>query len=113
VATALDSTRRRLLVRATVQNPVGLLKPEMFASVKIFTGEGAAAPAVPRDAIIYEGESARAWAVRDEGKAIELRRVTVGHTSGNMVEVLSGLTSEDRVITKGSLFIDRVATAAR
>ena len=113
VATALDSTTRRLLVRATVQNPVGLLKPEMYASVKIFTGEGDAAPAVPRDAIIYEGENARAWAVRDEGKAIELRRVTVGHTSGNMVEVLSGLTSEDRVITKGSLFIDRVATAAR
>jgi cobalt-zinc-cadmium efflux system membrane fusion protein len=80
---------------------------------KIFTGEGDAAPAVPRDAIIYEGESARAWAVRDEGKAIELRRVTVGPTSGNMIEVLSGLTSEDRVITKGSLFIDRVATAAR
>ena len=113
VATALDSTTRRLLVRATVQNPVGLLKPEMFASVKIFTGEGDAAPAVPRDAIIYEGENARAWAVRDEGKAIELRRVTVGQTSGNMIEVLSGLTSEDRVITKGSLFIDRVATAAR
>ena len=30
-------------------------------------------------------------------KRIELRRVTVGQTSGNMVEVLSGLTSEDRV----------------
>jgi hypothetical protein len=31
------SIRQRggLLVRATVQNPVGLLKPEMFASVKI------------------------------------------------------------------------------
>ena len=113
VATALDPTTRRLMVRATVQNPVGLLKPEMFASVKIFTGEGDAAPAVPHDAIIYEGESAHAWAVRDEGKAIELRRVTIGLTSGNMVEVLSGLTSEDRVITKGSLFIDRVATAAR
>jgi membrane fusion protein, heavy metal efflux system len=113
VATALDPTTRRLMVRATVQNPVGLLKPEMFASVKIFTGEGDAAPAVPHDAIIYEGESAHAWAVRDEGKAIELRRVTIGLTSGNMVEVLSGLTSDDRVITKGSLFIDRVATAGR
>lgn len=112
VGTALDPITRRLLVRATVQNPVGLLKPEMFASVKIFTGEGDAASAVPRDAIIYEGDSARAWAVRDEGKAIELRRVIIGQTSGNMVEVLSGLASDDRVITKGSLFIDRVAMTA-
>jgi cobalt-zinc-cadmium efflux system membrane fusion protein len=113
VATALDPTTRRLLVRATVHNPVGLLKPEMFASVKILTGEGDAALAVPRDAIIYEGDAARAWAVRDDGKAIELRRLKVGQTSGKMVEVTEGLAPNDRVITKGSLFIDRVAAPGR
>jgi cobalt-zinc-cadmium efflux system membrane fusion protein len=113
VATALDPTTRRLLVRATAQNVAGLLKPEMFASVKILTVEGDLALAVPRNAIIYEGEHSRAWVVRDEGKAIELRRVTIGQTSGNMVEVLSGLTYEDSVITKGNLFIDRVAATAR
>jgi membrane fusion protein, heavy metal efflux system len=113
VGTALDPTTRRLLVRATVHNPVGLLKPEMFASVKILTGEADAALAVPRDAIIYEGDVARAWAVRDDSKAIELRQITVGQTSGNMVEVLEGLAPNDRVITKGSLFIDRVAAAGR
>jgi cobalt-zinc-cadmium efflux system membrane fusion protein len=113
VAAALDPTTRRLLVRATVHNPVGLLKPEMFASVKILTGEGDAALAVPRDAIIYEGDAARAWAVRDDSKAIELRRVKVGQTSGKMVEVLDGLAPNDRVITRGSLFIDRVAAAGR
>jgi cobalt-zinc-cadmium efflux system membrane fusion protein len=113
VATALDPTTRRLLVRATVYNPVGLLKPEMFASVKILTGEGDAALAVPRDAIIYEGDAARAWAVRDDSKAIELRRLKVGQTSGKMVEVTEGLAPNDRVITKGSLFIDRVAAPGR
>src|SRR2546425_8931900 len=39
VATALDVTSRRLLVRATVNNSERLLKPEMFASVTILTGE--------------------------------------------------------------------------
>src|SRR5262249_54539971 len=75
VAAALDPTTRRLLVRATVNNSAGLLKPEMFASVKILTGEGDKAVAVPRDAIIYEGEAARVWVVRDKDneKAIELR----------------------------------------
>jgi cobalt-zinc-cadmium efflux system membrane fusion protein len=113
VATALDPTTRRLLVRASVNNAAGLLKPEMFASVKILTGEGDAAVAVPRDAIIYEGDAAHAWAVRDDSKAIELRRVKVGQTSGKMVEVTEGLAPNDRVITKGSLFIDRVAAAGR
>jgi membrane fusion protein, heavy metal efflux system len=111
VAAALDPTIRRLLVRATVNNDAGLLKPEMFASVKILSGESDKAVAVPRDAIIYEGEAARVWVVRDKDseKAIELRRIKVGLTNGSMVEVLKGLAPGDSVVTKGSLFIDRVA----
>jgi len=110
VAAALDPTSRRLLVRASVDNSAGLLKPEMFASVKILTGESDIEIAVPRDAIIYEGDTARVWVVRDD-KGIELRRIKVGLTNGTMVEVLGGLAPSDRVITKGSLFIDRVAAA--
>jgi membrane fusion protein, heavy metal efflux system len=114
VAAALDPTTRRLLVRATVNNAEGMLKPEMFASVKILTGAGDKAVAVPRDAIIYEGDAARVWVVRekDDEKAIELRRIKVGLTNGNMVEALKGLAPGDRVVTKGSLFIDRVASSA-
>jgi len=112
VATALDPVTRRLLVRASVDNSAGVLKPEMFASVKILTGEGETAIAVPRDAIIHEGERARVWVARDHDTAIELRQIKVGLTNGSMVEVLDGLAPSDRVITKGSLFIDRVAAAA-
>ena len=109
VAAALDPTTRRLLVRATVNNSAGLLKPEMFASVKILTGEGDKAVAVTRDALIYEGDATRIWAVRSDDNAVELRRIRVGLTNGKMVEVREGLAPKDRVITKGSLFIDRVA----
>jgi cobalt-zinc-cadmium efflux system membrane fusion protein len=112
VATALDPVTRRLLVRASVDNSAGVLKPEMFASVKILTGEGETAIAVPRDAIIHEGERARVWVARDHDTAIELRQIKVGLTNGTMVEVLDGLAPSDRVITRGSLFIDRVAAAA-
>jgi membrane fusion protein, heavy metal efflux system len=51
--------------------------------------------------------------VRDDSKAIEMRRVKVGQTSAKMVEILEGLVASDRVITRGSLFIDRVAAAGR
>jgi membrane fusion protein, heavy metal efflux system len=110
VAAAFDPSTHRLLVRATVNNSEGLFKPEMFATVKILTGEGDAALAISSDAVIYEGDStARVWVVRDKGKAIELQRVKIGLTNGNMVEASQGLASNDRVITRGSLFIDRVA----
>ena len=83
----------------------------MFASVKILTGEGETAIAVPRDAIIHEGEPPASGS-RASDTAIELRQIKVGLTNGTMVEVLEGLAPSDRVITKGSLFIDRVASAA-
>lgn len=110
VAAALDPTSRRLLVRAAVDNAAGLLKPEMFANVRIMTGESDVEVAVPRDAIIYEGDVARVWIARDDN-GIELRRIQVGLTNGKMVEVVGGLAPSDRVITKGSIFIDRVASA--
>ena len=109
VAAALDPASRRLMARATIDNSTGSLKPEMFASVKIFGSGNDDAVAIPRDAIIYEGENTRVWAVRDEGKAVELRRIKVGQSNGGLVEVIEGLADGDRVVTKGSLFIDRVA----
>jgi membrane fusion protein, heavy metal efflux system len=112
VAAALDPTIRRLLVRATVNNAAGLLKLEMFASVTILTGEGDTAVAVPGEAIIHEGGTARVWRAVKDRNALERRRIKTGLTSGNMVEVVEGLAPNDRVITKGSLFIDRLAAAA-
>ena len=104
----LDSNSRRLLVRATIPNADGALKPEMFASVKIFIDEGDVAPAVPRDAVIYEGDSAHVWVAREE-RVIELRPIKPGVTDGGMVQVLDGLRPGEKVVTKGSLFIDRAA----
>src|SRR5207253_7250068 len=40
VSAALDSTTKRLLVRATVDNAEALLKPEMFANVTVITDDG-------------------------------------------------------------------------
>jgi cobalt-zinc-cadmium efflux system membrane fusion protein len=110
VAAALDSTSRRLLVRASVNNSEGLLKPEMFAMVTILTGEGDAYLAVPRNAIIYEGSSARVWVARDDN-GVELRNIQPGIATDNMVQVIKGLQLGEKVITKGSLFIDRAAVS--
>jgi cobalt-zinc-cadmium efflux system membrane fusion protein len=110
VASSLDPNSRRLLVSATIDNSGALLKPEMFANVRVITDEGAPAPAIPREAIIYEGDVARVWVALDD-KSIELRQVRLGRADGQVVEVLDGLKTGDRVITKGSLFIDRAATS--
>jgi cobalt-zinc-cadmium efflux system membrane fusion protein len=111
VAAALDPNTRRLLIRANVNNSRGLLKLEMFANVNILTGEGDAAPAVPRDAVLYEGEEARVWVVLPD-KSIELRRIKTGLVNDRMIQVTEGVKLGERVITKGSLFIDRAAASS-
>lgn len=111
VAATLDPNTRRLLVRATISNRDGKLTPEMFANVTIYTDEGDFAPAVPRDAVIYEGSTARVW-VANADKTIELRKVHLGVADGRMLPVLNGLKVGEKVVTKGSLFIDRAALSS-
>ncbi len=110
IAPAIDPDTRRLLVRATLDNPDGLLKPEMFANVTIIADEGQPTPAVPRNAVIYEDSTARVWAVRDD-RSVELRRIRLGLVSDRLIQVLEGLQPGERIVTRGSLFIDRMTAA--
>jgi cobalt-zinc-cadmium efflux system membrane fusion protein len=110
VSAAIDPSTRRLMVRATVDNPGGSLKPEMFANVTIYSAGDRPAIGVPKQALIYEGEQVRVWVVRDD-KSIELRQIKVGLANGDLVEVKGDLSPGDRIVTKGSLFIDRAASS--
>src|SRR6202042_519512 len=86
VSAAIDPATRRLLVRATVDNKDGLLKPEMFANVTIYSGGDHPAVGVPKRALIYEGDQVRVWVAHDD-KSIELRQIKTGLTNGDLVEV--------------------------
>lgn len=110
IAPAIDPDTRRLLVRATLDNPDGLLKPEMFANVTIIADEGQPTPAVPRSAVIYEDSTARVWVVRDD-RSVELRRIRLGLVSDGLIQVLEGLRPGERIVTRGSLFIDRMTAS--
>ena len=111
VSTAIDTSSRRLLVRATIDNSEGLLRPEMFASVSIMTDEGDNALSIPRDAVIYEGDQTRIWVVRED-KGLELRRIKLGLVNGRHIEVKEGVRLGESIVTKGTLFIDREASGS-
>jgi cobalt-zinc-cadmium efflux system membrane fusion protein len=111
VAPAIEPTTRRLLVRANIDNKDGLLKPEMFANVTIFTGGDHPSVAVPKQALIYEGQHVRLWVAHDD-KSIELREIETGLTNGDLVEVKTNLKPGEKIVTRGSLFIDRAASGS-
>ena len=108
VAPSVDPNTHRLPVRAEVENPDGALKPEMFASFSIITGGESAAPAVPEAAVVYEGDTARVWVAQDGG-TIASRQIHTGRIVNGMVEVAAGLEPGEKIVTSGTLFIDRAA----
>jgi cobalt-zinc-cadmium efflux system membrane fusion protein len=111
VATAIDPATRRLLVRATIDNKDGMLKPEMFANVTLYSAGDHPAVGVPKQALIYEGDQVRVW-VAHADKTIELRQIKPGLTNGDLVEVIGNLKPGEQIVTKGSLFIDRAASGS-
>jgi membrane fusion protein, heavy metal efflux system len=108
VGAALDPGTRRLTVRAEVQDPDHLLKPEMFATFRIAVGEPRQGLAVPANAVIVRGADAYVW-VAKEGNGFALHPIRKGVRAGDQVEVLEGLAPGERVVTGGALFIDRAA----
>lgn len=111
VAAAIDPATRRLLVRAAIDNKDGLFKPEMFANVTIYAGGDHPSVGVPKQALIYEGDRVRLWVAHDD-KSIELRQIETGLINGDLVEVRSNLQAGEKIVTRGSLFIDRAATGS-
>ncbi len=111
VAALVDAATHRLPVRAEIDNLDGALKPEMFANFRILTGDATESPAVPEQAVVYEGDAAHVW-VLDRDGLLTYRAVRIGRHSDGLVEVLEGLKPAERIVTRGGLFIDQVAVRA-
>jgi cobalt-zinc-cadmium efflux system membrane fusion protein len=111
VAAVLDPVTHRLPVRAEIDNRDGALKPEMFANFRILTSDATESPAVPEVAVVYEGSAAHVWVVGADGLLI-YRAIRPGRSNEGLVEVLDGLKTGERVVTKGGLFIDQAAVPA-
>ena len=110
VGSAVDPVTRRVPVRATILNEDGKLKPQMFATFSIITSGESDALAVPEEAVVREGEAARVWVVQGVND-LRLRQIHTGRINNGMVEVLDGLEPGEKVVTRGSLFIDRASQA--
>ncbi|MBS7809780.1 efflux RND transporter periplasmic adaptor subunit [Roseococcus pinisoli] len=107
-AAGLDATTRRLTVMAEVLDPNRELRPEMFATFHIEVGQAMHAPAVPLNAVIFRGDEANVWVSLPDRRFV-MRRITPGIRSGDVIQAQAGITSDDRLVTGGALFIDRAS----
>ena len=108
VAASVDPTTHRLPVRAELRNLEGTLKPQMSVTVRLLETEPVAGIAIPRSAIVYDGQQAHCY-VETSDRTLTARKLEIGRVQGEFAEVKAGLVAGDRVLTRGPLFIDRAA----
>jgi cobalt-zinc-cadmium efflux system membrane fusion protein len=116
IAAQLDPATHRLPVRATVANPDGALKPQMFASFAIrratdMSGNGGAAIRVPSAAVVHEGDSARVWVLGANG-LLHAQPVQVSDSTDTTDTIAAGLKRGDRIVTAGALFVNEAGSGA-
>jgi RND family efflux transporter MFP subunit len=74
--------------------------------------EAAAAPVVPATAIVDDAGRPIVF-VQREGEAFERRAVTIGGRSGDLVQVTSGITAGERVVTRGAHLVRLAALSTQ
>jgi Cu(I)/Ag(I) efflux system membrane fusion protein len=100
----LDPQTRTVKVRLTFPNPAGDLRPEMFGEVVLF-GSPRDGLSIPLDAVIDSGTEKLVFVAIGAGK-FQPRTVKLGESDGARVEVLSGLSLGERVVTRANFLID-------
>lgn len=88
------------LVRATVDNPDGLLRPNQYVRSRVLGFERRGAFLVPQRAVRQTARGQVVWVVNEEGKA-ESRPVMVGDWHGDDWFINEGLKAGDKVVVDG------------
>lgn len=101
---ALSEETRTLKVRIEFANSDRRLKPGQYAEIDL-EGSGPSVLSVPAEAVMDEGKRQYAFVVH-EGVHFEPRPLQLGKRSDDYVEVLSGLSEGDVVVTSANFLID-------
>ena len=94
---ALDPTSRTLSVEAQVPNGQGLLLPGTYADVTITTGLAHGVAAIPESALVFDAQGTRVATVNGSSQ-VHFLQVQVGRDLGQSVEIVDGLSGNERVI---------------
>jgi membrane fusion protein, heavy metal efflux system len=112
IGASVDPTTHRVSVRSEIPDPKHELRPGMFATYVIRTGQALRSVAVPFAGVIREGDGTMtAWVTADRKRLVK-RTVKVGLQQDGFDQILEGLRPGELVATDGALFLSNALTAA-
>lgn len=95
----LDTAGRAVVLRAQMTNKGGLLKPGMFARVRLTLSDTGDAVVVPEQAVAMQGEDQIIYRVVD-GRALRTK-VEVGQRRDGKAEIVEGVSATDTIVIAG------------
>jgi Cu(I)/Ag(I) efflux system membrane fusion protein len=107
----LNAQSRTVQVRVKIDNADHRLRPNMFVNLVIYTQQNQLVLHIPSHAIIRGGHQQRVVKVLGDGhyRSVPVR---TGREANNRVEILSGLSEGDRVVTSSQFLIDSESNIA-
>ncbi len=104
---SLSSQTRTARVRIELPNPTGeiVLRPNMFATVRLLAEPLRAVLVVPDQAVIRSGERTLLVLAVGEGRFVS-REVRLGASADSLVQVLEGVEEGEQIVTSSQFLID-------
>jgi cobalt-zinc-cadmium efflux system membrane fusion protein len=101
VGDVLDVATRTMNLRLELPNPQRKLKPEMYATIRVYSLPEPGVLIVPEAAVQRERDRRFVFVQRD-AHTFEARDVKLGDGNGEVVKVLDGLQEGEPVVVKGA-----------
>jgi RND family efflux transporter MFP subunit len=95
---AIGMNSRTLLTEVDVPNPKGELFPGAYAQVHFHLSLKAVPLVLPGNTVLFQAQGPQVGVVNGQNH-VELRNVTLGRDFGNRLEILSGISQSDAVIS--------------
>ena len=104
VGDVLDPITRTMQIRIELPNRDGRLKPEMFATIRLFSEAQPDRLAVPEAAL--QRDQGRTFVfVQRSSNEYEVREVHIGESNGTLTSILDGLIEGEPVVTHGAFVL--------
>lgn len=104
VSPIVNATTRTINVKAQVNDPSHILKPDMFLTVRLKVELGIQL-VVPDDAIIHTGDADLVFRVGDSGQ-FEPKQVKIGLKANRKTVIVAGLSEGEKVVAGANFLVD-------
>ena len=104
ISQAVDLSTRTMAIEIDIENTGKLLKPGMFATIKLILGKRSNVFLLPNN-IVLNDENGNYVFVLNPDSTVSRRNVKVGFQQNNQYEISSGVDSTDKIVFVGQSLI--------